>query len=125
VIVPVRGLVVGFAPTLNATVPLPDPVAPAVTVIQLTLLDVVQVQPLPAVIENDPLPPAAGTDRDAGEIMYEHDVDPGCVTDTIWPAIMIVPVRDAVPVFGATPNVTVPLPEPFVAPVSVTHAAVL
>ena len=110
---------------LNVTVPLPEPLAPAVIVIQLPLLDVVQAQPVPAVIENDPLPPAAGTDSDAGATAYEHDAEPGCVTDTICPAIMIVPVRDVVPVFGATPNVTDPLPEPLVGPVIVTQVAVL
>ena len=125
VIVPVRGLVAGFAAILNVTVPLPDPLAPPVIVIQLTLLDVVQAQPVPAVIENDPLPPAAGAESDAGDIAYEHEVEAGCVIDTIWPAIMIVPVRDAVPVFGATPNVTDPLPDPLVGGVIVTHVAVL
>jgi len=121
----VRGLVVEFAATLNATVPLPDPLVPAVTLIQVAPLAAVQAQPVAVVIVNEPLPPPAGTDSDAGEIAYEHDVEPGCVTDTIWPASMIVPVRDAVPLFGATVNVRSPVPDPLVAPVSVIHVAVL
>jgi hypothetical protein len=62
VIVPVRCAVVEFAATLNVTVPVPDPVAPPVTVIQATLLVAVQPQPLEVVTEKDPLPPAAVTD---------------------------------------------------------------
>jgi hypothetical protein len=60
--VPVRGVVVVFAATVNVTVPLPDPLAPPVTLIQLALLVAVQAHPAPAAIEIEPLPPDAGTD---------------------------------------------------------------
>ena len=49
--VPVRGLVAVFAATLNVTVAMPAPVAPAVTVIQLSLLTATQVQLEPVVTE--------------------------------------------------------------------------
>lgn len=51
-----------FAATVNVTVPLPDPLAPPVTLIQLALLVAVQSHPAPAAIEIEPLPPDAGTD---------------------------------------------------------------
>ena len=68
VIVPVRCTVVMLGATLNVTVPLPDPVA-LVIVIQLTLLDAVQAQPLAVVTLNEPLPPSDGTDCDVGAIV--------------------------------------------------------
>ena len=67
-IVPVRCVVAELAATLKLTVPLPDPLAVPVTVIQLTLLVAVQAQPLPAVTENDPDAPDAATDCEAGAI---------------------------------------------------------
>jgi hypothetical protein len=81
VIVPVRDVVAVFAATVNETVPLPDPVAVPVRVIQLAL--VLAVQPHPAVVEtvNEPVPPAAATDWDAGEIVYAHGAAPVCVTE--------------------------------------------
>ena len=60
VIVPVRAAPVEFAATLKATVPFPLPLAPLVTVTQLTPLIAVQEQPLPvAVTAIEPEPPAA------------------------------------------------------------------
>ena len=46
VIVPVRVDATVFAATLKPTVPLPDPVAPLVTVIQAALLAAVHAQPV-------------------------------------------------------------------------------
>lgn len=68
VIVPVRCVVAVFAATLNATVPLPDPVAVPVIVIQLTLLTAVHGHPPEAATVNEPLPPADGIDCDAGVV---------------------------------------------------------
>ena len=62
VIVPVRGVVVEFAATLNVTVPLPEPFAPPVMVIQLALLVAVHVHPVDVVTVNEPLPPLEGID---------------------------------------------------------------
>jgi hypothetical protein len=82
--VPLRGVVVVFAATLNETVPLPDPLAVPVTVIHVTLLVAVQAHPAPAVIENEPLPADEGRDCDVGAMTYEHDVvAAACVTETI------------------------------------------
>ena len=68
VIVPVRDVVAEFAATVNVTVPLPDPLAPPVIVIQVALLAAVHAQPLPLVTVNELVPPPATTDSETGEI---------------------------------------------------------
>jgi hypothetical protein len=126
VMAPVRGVVLVFAATLNEIVPLPDPLAVPVTLIQAALLVALQAHPAAAVIDSEPLPPEAGMVCDVGERTYEHDVvAAACVTETVWPAIMIVPVRCVVAVLGATLNVTLPFPLPPVVPVSVIQLALL
>lgn len=121
-----RPVVAVFAATVNVTVPLPDPVALPVMVIQAALVVAVQAHPAAVVIENDPLVPATGTACSVGAIAYEHEpVAAACVTETVWPAIMIAPVRWAVVVFGATVKVRVPFPASLVAPVSVIHGVLV
>ncbi len=44
---------------------------------------------------------------------------------TVWPAIVIVPVRGLAPVFAATLKVTVPMPAPLAPPVIVIHGTLL
>jgi hypothetical protein len=44
------------------TVPLPDPLAPELIVIQFALLDAVQLHPLPAFTFTLPVPPVASND---------------------------------------------------------------
>ena len=68
VIVPVRDVVAEFADTVNVTVPLPDPLAPPVIVIQVALLAAVHAQPLPLVTVNELVLPPATTDNETGEI---------------------------------------------------------
>lgn len=70
VIVPVRGMPVMFASKLNCTVPLPVPLAPAVTAIQEAPLTAVHAHPAPAVTatEPDPLPTGATCDGGLSEI---------------------------------------------------------
>jgi hypothetical protein len=70
VTVPVRELVAVFALTEYPTVPLPDPLAPPVTVIQLLLLDAVQAHPESADTLTDPVAADALTDLDADEVVY-------------------------------------------------------
>jgi len=79
VMLPVRCDVLVLAATLNVTVPLPDPLAVPVTVIQLTLLDAVQAHPPAVVTLNEPVPLADGTDWDAGEIAYVQGAAAACV----------------------------------------------
>ena len=66
--VPTRCDVVVLGATVKLTEPLPEPVAPAVTVIQGTLLTAVQEQPVVVVTVVEPLAPAAGTDWLEGEV---------------------------------------------------------
>jgi hypothetical protein len=93
--------VVVFAATLSATLPSPDPLAPAVTVIQAALLTAVQVQPVGAVTETLLVPPAAVLDALVADSANVH-VTPLCVTVTVCPATVIVPVRDVPAGLAAT-----------------------
>jgi hypothetical protein len=58
--VPVREISAVFAPMFSATVPLPLPLAPELTMIQAAVLAAVQRQPVPAVTLMVAAPPAAG-----------------------------------------------------------------
>lgn len=91
-----------FAATVKATVPLPNPLVPAVTVIHVALLEAFHAHPALVVTVNELLPPVASIDCDTGAIAYEHAVvAAACVTDTTWPAMTIVAVRVVVSVFCA------------------------
>jgi hypothetical protein len=65
---PDRGLIDGLAATVYPTVPLPVPLLPLVTVIQLALLVAVHVQPPDVVTAVEDEAPAATTLADVGEI---------------------------------------------------------
>ena len=120
VIVAVRGDP-GLAAALNVTTPLPVPVAPAVIVIHVAEGTLVQLQPAGAVtVIGAELPPETGMFCDAGLITNVQAV--AWFTVNVWPAIVTVPVRDA-PVFAAALTVTVPLPEPELAPLNVSQLA--
>jgi hypothetical protein len=67
VMVPVRGVAVGLAAAVNATVPFPDPLAPLVIVIHGTPDVAVQAHPAVAVTVVVPVPPPAGTVMVFGE----------------------------------------------------------
>jgi hypothetical protein len=67
VIVPVRLMLPVFAATENVTLPVSEPLAELVTVIQLAPLAAVQAQPADVVTVNEPVPPAAATDCESGE----------------------------------------------------------
>ena len=60
--VPVRGEVLVLGATVKFAEPLPEPFAPAVTVIHAALLTAVHVHPVVVATLVDPLPPAAATD---------------------------------------------------------------
>jgi hypothetical protein len=122
--VPVRLEATVFAATLNVTGPLPDPVAPPVTVIHAALLAAVQLQPVAAVTALLPLPPAAAKDWVVGEIVGEQDAA-ACVTVNVAPAMVSVPVRLEATVFAATVKPAVPVPDPAAPLVSVIQDALL
>ena len=58
--------------TLNATLPLPVPLAPEVIVIQETFFDAVQVHDGVVLRENEPVLEAAGTESEDDEREYEQ-----------------------------------------------------
>jgi hypothetical protein len=77
--VAVRATVVAFAATLKLTVPLAEPLDPAVTVTQLAPLVAVHAQPVVVVTATLPVPPLAANACVDGE-MLDEQLAPGCVT---------------------------------------------
>jgi len=122
--VPVRLDATVFAATLNVTEPLPDPVAPPVSVIHGALLAAVQAQPVAATTVLPPLPADAANDWLVGKIEGEQGAA-ACVTVNVAPAIVSVPVRLEATVFAAISNVTRPFPDPVAPPVRVIHGVLL
>ncbi len=81
---------------------MPLPLAPALIVSQVALLVAVQLQPVPAVTVTVPVVATADVRfDDVGKIVNVQGA-PACVMVKVWPAIVIVPVRELVPVLAAT-----------------------
>ena len=97
---PVRVLAAVLAPIESRTGPFPEPLAPAVMVIQETALDAVQAHPGDAITTTDFAPPVALTLVLADQRVYVHP--PACVTVCVCPAIVSVPVRNEEDVLAAT-----------------------
>jgi hypothetical protein len=101
--VPLRELALVFAAALNATEPVPLPVAPLVTVSQdVLLLTPVHSHPVAVVTVVDPVPPAAAIDWLVGDKAYVHPV-----VAALWRTVktcvpmLTAPTRE-LPVFGST-----------------------
>jgi hypothetical protein len=128
--VPLRAVPV-LATALNATVPLPVPDAPLVTVSQGTLAAAVQAHDAAeAVTAVDPVPPAADTDCAFGAIVNVHGGGGGgaaaaWVTVNVFPAATIVADRVDVVVLAATVKATAPLPVPDSPDVRLIHATLV
>jgi hypothetical protein len=89
----VRELVLLLAAALNATVPLPLPLAPPVTVShEVLLLTPVHEHPAGEVTPVEPVPPVGGTEPLVEESVHVQ-VIPGCVTVNVLPAMVTVPLR--------------------------------
>ena len=107
-----RGAAAALAATVSDTVPLPDPLAPPVTVTHGALLTDVQAHPGPAVTATLVVPPEAGTAAEVGASEYwQAGASAACLTANDRPAIVSVPVL-APPGLAATANSTVPVPVP-------------
>ena len=106
-----------FAPTFRWTIPAPVPVAPSTIATQSTVLDDVQTHPAAAATWTATGPPAASSDALPGLSVESHPT-PICVMVYVWPATVMRPVR-GIPVFEATVNVAVPLPDELADVVSV------
>ena len=122
--VPVREAPVVLAPMLNVTEPMPEPLAPAVTVIHDVVVVAVHAQDVPEVTLSVRLVASASTAKLVGVRVAEQPVAP-CVTVTVCPATVNVPVREAPVVLAATLNVTEPMPEPLAPAVTVIHDVVV
>ena len=96
---------------MNVTEPGPDPLAPAVMAIHVSLLDAAHPHPVPVVTVVLPDPPSTAIAWLDGEATYEQPV-PDCVTVKVLSATFKVPVRLAAELFVATMKVTLPLPCP-------------
>jgi hypothetical protein len=102
-----------FAAAVNWTLPGPLPLAPEVMVIHASPVVADQAQPPAVLIANEPDPPAPATVWLGGAI--ENVQPPACVTVKACEAIITVPRRSP-PGLGAIATLTVPLPEPLLAP---------
>ena len=109
---------------LNVTVALPEPEAPPVTLSHAALLAAVHEHPAAVVTAVVEAPPAEVSVREVGETPKVQLI-PFCVTVTVCPATVSVPVRWAVDVFAVALKVTVPLPLPLAPPLMVSQAALL
>jgi hypothetical protein len=118
--VPVRCAVLGLGATVKLAEPLPEPVAPSVTVIHVALLTAVQLQPVVVVTVVDSSAPAAATDWLEGEIENEHPAG-SCVTENVCPPIVSVPLRGLVLALAVALKLTEPLPAPDAPLVTVNH----
>ena len=109
---------------LKVTVPLPDPLAPPVILSQAVLLTAVQLQPPGAVTPVVEDPADEVSVAVVGDTPKLHVV-PSCVTVTVWPATVRVPVRSVDDGLAVALNVTVPSPLPLAPPLMVSQAALL
>jgi len=116
-----RALVVMFAATLKAAVPLPVPLA-VTAVSQPALLVAAHAQPSVDVTATLPVPPAAANACEVCEILNEHPT-PACVTMNVWPATVRLPLRCVVAVLAATAKETAPLPMPVPPALTVNQGA--
>src|SRR5262245_26238557 len=100
---------------LKVAEPMPDPVAPAVTVIHGVVVVVVHEQAVPAITLTVRLVASASTVKLSG-VTVPVQPPVAWLTVTVWPPSVNVPVRGLPVVFCATENVTepIPVPEPLV-----------
>jgi hypothetical protein len=110
-----------FAAAVNWTVPAPLPL-PDVMLIHPSSVFAVQSHPPAVFTANDPDPPVAGSVWFGGTI--ENVQPPDCVTVKGCDAIVAVPRRSP-PGLGAITTLTVPLPEPLLAPEKLIQVSVV
>src|SRR4249919_1663862 len=101
VTVPVRFVDAALAAMFSDTVPLPLPEAPAVTVIQESLLTAVHAHDVVAVTDTPTAPPLEVAEWPVGEMLKEHDAA-ACITVKAVPPAVIVALRLVPAVFAAT-----------------------
>jgi hypothetical protein len=107
--VPERDVPVVLAATLKLVMPLPVPLVPEDSVIQLALLIAFQLHVPAVVIVTLAFPPPLPMDCEVGETVNVQ-LPPVCVTVTVFPAMVNVPVRVLVVGFVEIKYVALPLP---------------
>ena len=122
--VPLRVEPAGLAATVNETGPLPSPLAPLVTLIQLALLAADHGHPAGAVTLVEAVPPLAAIEALVEETEKEHPA-PACVTVNVCPAMFIVPVRGDVLAFAVALKPTFAEPLPLAPLLTVSQAVLL
>lgn len=120
--VPVRGALLVLGATVKFAEPLPEPFAPAVTVIHAALLAAAHVHPVVVVTVADPLPPAAATDWLVGA-RVKLQAAAACEIVNVCEAIVRVPVRADGFGLAAALKPTNPLPLPLAPLVTVIQLA--
>lgn len=118
---PVRCMAAGFAAKCSDTLPLPEPESSPHNVIQSAPEDAAQLQPVGAVTDMEPLLEPLPTDRFEALRLKEH-VTGACVTVTVCPAMVTVPVRCMAVGFEEKVRDTFPLPEPEAFPTTEIHS---
>jgi hypothetical protein len=98
--------------------------APLVIVIQPGVPNVDHEHPALVVTEMVPVLPDAEAAIVGGVTVNVHEFTT-CETSRVAPAIVTVPLRSEVPLFGATVTVTLPLPVPVAPAETVSHVALL
>ena len=110
--VPVRVAPELLVAMMKLTVPFPLPGPALITAIHATLLAASHAHVEAAVTTLLPNPPSDVYEPALGEIDVVQAPAPACVTVNVVAAIVTVPLRDAVPTFGATLKATLPEPDP-------------
>src|SRR5687767_11945206 len=121
---PVLEELVLFPETRTATVPLPMPELPLVTISHVTVLAALQMQLPSAVTATLTDSPVAAAVRVSGAMVFVHPAE-GCEMVKVCPAIVSVVPRCVPPVLAATVSVTLPLPLPLAPFTMVTHDVVV
>src|SRR5262245_27986098 len=120
---PDRGIPVALAATVNTIPPLPFPGVPELIVSQLSAVDAVHAHAVPFVVTLTelPPPPAAEIDKLVDPRRYVHAV---CVAVNVWPAMVIVPLREP-PTLPSNVQPTLPLLWPDAPETTWSHDALL
>lgn len=124
VIVPFRVNAVLLGATAYWTRPSPSPGDPDVTVIQATFVVADHPQPAVPSTVTEPVPPKPPSEIESGDSVSVH-ATPACVTVTVCPAIVTIPVRAALSGLLATLKDTDPTPMPVAPDAIVIHGTEL
>ena len=119
---PVRALAVLLGATVKETLPSPLPAAAVWKVIQGTVEEALQVQPVVVATSKEPSNPSIGAVIDVAERVTSHEAPAWETANTALPIVML-PVRCWGSGFCSARQVTAAFPDPAVAEVTVSQEA--